>query len=74
LYEGELGIVMAAHERRARGDAARHIFGYTCVNDVRDSTSSKDPGVCAMDAREEASTPSGVRSLIETEVDPGSSS
>jgi len=35
VYEGELGVVIG---RRASGvpesDAARHIFGYTCVNDV----------------------------------------
>lgn len=35
IYEGELGIVIG---RRTSGvsesDAARHIFGYTCVNDV----------------------------------------
>lgn len=35
VYEGELGIVIG---RRSSGiseaDAARHIFGYTCINDV----------------------------------------
>ncbi len=35
VFEGELGIVIGKRcSRIARGDAAGHIFGYTCVNDV----------------------------------------
>lgn len=35
VYEGELGIVIGKLCRNvAVGDAARYIFGYTCVNDV----------------------------------------
>jgi 2-keto-4-pentenoate hydratase/2-oxohepta-3-ene-1,7-dioic acid hydratase in catechol pathway len=35
LYEGELGIVIGKRCKDvAPGDAADHIFGYTCVNDV----------------------------------------
>jgi 2-keto-4-pentenoate hydratase/2-oxohepta-3-ene-1,7-dioic acid hydratase in catechol pathway len=35
LYEGELGIVIGKQGRDIAPDqAARHIFGYTCVNDV----------------------------------------
>ena len=46
VFEGELGIVIGATCRAVSSDdAARHIFGYTCINDVtaveiigRDST------------------------------------
>ncbi len=46
VYEGELGIVIG---RRCSGvaeaDAAAHIFGYTCVNDVTAAEIlNKDPG------------------------------
>lgn len=35
VYEGELGIVIGKRcSNVALGDAADHIFGYTCVNDV----------------------------------------
>lgn len=35
IYEGELGIVIGKAARDvAEADAAAHIFGYTCVNDV----------------------------------------
>jgi 2-keto-4-pentenoate hydratase/2-oxohepta-3-ene-1,7-dioic acid hydratase in catechol pathway len=35
VFEGELGIVIGAVCRAVtEADAARHIFGYTCVNDV----------------------------------------
>jgi 2-keto-4-pentenoate hydratase/2-oxohepta-3-ene-1,7-dioic acid hydratase in catechol pathway len=35
LYEGELGIVIGKHGKDIPPDqAASHIFGYTCVNDV----------------------------------------
>ncbi len=35
VFEGELGIVIGAVCRAvAEAEAARHIFGYTCVNDV----------------------------------------
>ena len=34
-YEGELAIVISRHARAiAPGEAAAHIFGYTCANDV----------------------------------------
>jgi len=46
VYEGELGIVIG---RRCAGiseaDAAAHIFGYTCINDVTAAEIlNKDPG------------------------------
>ena len=35
VYEGELGVVIGTRCRSVpEGDAARHVFGYTCVNDV----------------------------------------
>ena len=35
VYEGELGIVIGRRARAAaESDAASHIFGYTCINDV----------------------------------------
>ncbi|HTP49179.1 MAG TPA: fumarylacetoacetate hydrolase family protein [Anaeromyxobacteraceae bacterium] len=35
IYEGELGVVIGRRARDvAETDADRHIFGYTCVNDV----------------------------------------
>src|SRR5712671_4286236 len=35
IYEGELGIVIGKRGKDiAAADAAAHIFGYTCVNDV----------------------------------------
>jgi len=35
VFEGELGVVIGSECRDvAEGDAERHIFGYTCVNDV----------------------------------------
>ena len=35
LFEGELAVVIGRTARAvARGDAARHIFGYACANDV----------------------------------------
>ena len=35
IYEGELGIVIGSEARDvAEAEADRHVFGYTCVNDV----------------------------------------
>jgi 2-keto-4-pentenoate hydratase/2-oxohepta-3-ene-1,7-dioic acid hydratase in catechol pathway len=73
VYEGELGIVIG---RRAsgvpEGDAARHIFGYTCVNDVTAiEIIPKDP-VFAQWTRAKSFDTFGVFGpWIETEVDPG---
>jgi 2-keto-4-pentenoate hydratase/2-oxohepta-3-ene-1,7-dioic acid hydratase in catechol pathway len=34
-YEGELGVIIGRQARRVKEeDAARYVFGYTCVNDV----------------------------------------
>ncbi len=60
VYEGELGIIIG---KRTNGvpesDAARHIFGYTCVNDVTAiEIIAKDP-VFAQWTRAKSFTPSG---------------
>ena len=35
VYEGEIGIVIGRETKEvSEGDAASHIFGYTCINDV----------------------------------------
>jgi 2-keto-4-pentenoate hydratase/2-oxohepta-3-ene-1,7-dioic acid hydratase in catechol pathway len=35
IYEGELGVVIGRTARRvSEADAAAHVFGYTCINDV----------------------------------------
>jgi len=73
VYEGELGVVIG---RRAssvpEGDAARHIFGYTCINDVTAiEIIARDP-VFAQWTRAKSFDTFGVFGpSIETEVDPG---
>jgi 2-keto-4-pentenoate hydratase/2-oxohepta-3-ene-1,7-dioic acid hydratase in catechol pathway len=46
VYEGELGIVIGKRCKAvAEADAPRHIFGYTCINDVTAAEIlNKDPG------------------------------
>lgn len=46
VYEGELGIVIGKRARAvSEADAAKHIFGYTCVNDVTAAEIlNRDPG------------------------------
>ena len=46
VYEGELGIVIGKRAKAvSEADAAEHIFGYTCVNDVTAAEIlNKDPG------------------------------
>ncbi len=73
VYEGELGVVIG---RRAssvsESDAARHIFGYTCINDVTAiEIIAKDP-VFAQWTRAKSFDTFGVFGpSIETEIDPG---
>ena len=72
VYEGELGIVIG---KRTSGvpesEAARHIFGYTCVNDVTAiEIIAKDP-VFAQWTRAKSFDTFGVFGpCIETEVEP----
>ncbi|HEY6239972.1 MAG TPA: fumarylacetoacetate hydrolase family protein [Burkholderiales bacterium] len=73
VYEGELGVVIG---RRASGvsesDAARHIFGYTCVNDVTAIEIIAQDPVFAQWTRAKSFDTFGVFGpWIETEVDPG---
>jgi len=73
VYEGELGIVIGRRTSGVpEGDAARHIFGYTCVNDVTAiEIIPKDP-VFAQWTRAKSFDTFGVFGpCIETEVDPG---
>ena len=73
VYEGELGIVIGKRTNGVpEGDAARHIFGYTCVNDVTAiEIIAKDP-VFAQWTRAKSFDTFGVFGpCIETEVDPG---
>jgi 2-keto-4-pentenoate hydratase/2-oxohepta-3-ene-1,7-dioic acid hydratase in catechol pathway len=73
VYEGELGIVIGRRTSGVpEGDAARHIFGYTCVNDVTAiEIIAKDP-VFAQWTRAKSFDTFGVLGpCIETEVDPG---
>ncbi len=73
VYEGELGIVIGKRTSGVlAGDAARHIFGYTCVNDVTAiEIIAKDP-VFAQWTRAKSFDTFGVFGpWIETEVDPG---
>src|SRR6266404_2975181 len=73
VYEGELGIVIGKRTSGvSESDAARHIFGYTCVNDVTAiEIIAKDP-VFAQWTRAKSFDTFGVFGpSIETEVDPG---
>jgi 2-keto-4-pentenoate hydratase/2-oxohepta-3-ene-1,7-dioic acid hydratase in catechol pathway len=72
VYEGELGIVIG---RRAsgvpEGDAARHIFGYTCVNDVTAiEIIARDPVFAQWTRAKSFDTFGAFGPWIETEVDP----
>ena len=55
VYEGELGIVIGKTCRAvSEAEAQRHIFGYTCINDVT-AAETPQPGrdLRAVDARQE---------------------
>jgi len=72
VYEGELGVVIG---RRASGvpevDATRHIFGYTCVNDVTAiEIIPKDPVFAQWTRAKSFDTFGPFGPWIETEVDP----
>ncbi|MGB5079671.1 MAG: fumarylacetoacetate hydrolase family protein [Burkholderiales bacterium] len=73
VYEGELGVVIG---KRASGvpesDAARHIFGYTCINDVTAiELIAKDPVFAQWTRAKSFDTFGPFGPWIETEVDPG---
>lgn len=66
-YEAELGIVIGQTGRHIRPeDAARHIFGYTCANDVTDREIQKRDGLYARAKGFDTFCPVGP--WIETEV------
>ncbi|MCM0753662.1 fumarylacetoacetate hydrolase family protein [Desulfovibrio aminophilus] len=70
-HEAELGIVIGQTGRHIRPEeAARHIFGYTCANDVTDREIQKRDGLYARAKGFDTFCPVGP--WIETEVsDPG---
>ncbi|HMM37782.1 MAG TPA: fumarylacetoacetate hydrolase family protein [Desulfovibrio sp.] len=66
-HEAELGIVIGQTGRHIRPeDAARHIFGYTCANDVTDREIQKRDGLYARAKGFDTFCPVGP--WIETEV------
>ena len=68
-YEGELGVVIGTRARNvAAEDAARHIFGYTCVNDVTARDLQKKDGQWTRGKGFDTFCPCGP--WIETELDP----
>jgi len=73
VYEGELGVVIG---KRASGvsesEANRHIFGYTCVNDVTAiEIIAKDPVFAQWTRAKSFDTFGPFGPWIETEVEPG---
>jgi 2-keto-4-pentenoate hydratase/2-oxohepta-3-ene-1,7-dioic acid hydratase in catechol pathway len=72
VYEGELGIVIGKRcAAVAEGDAASHIFGYTCVNDVTAAEIlNKDPGFAQWTRAKNFDTFGVFGPVIATDVDP----
>ena len=73
VYEGELGIVIGRRTSGVpEGDAARHIFGYTCVNDVTAiEIITRDPVFAQWTRAKSFDTFGAFGPWIETEADPG---
>jgi 2-keto-4-pentenoate hydratase/2-oxohepta-3-ene-1,7-dioic acid hydratase in catechol pathway len=74
IYEGELGIVIGKECRHIReAEAADHIFGYTCVNDVTAADLLKKDNTFDQWTRAKSFDTFGVFGpVIETEADPTS--
>ena len=72
VFEGELGIVIGKRCRAVdEVDAARHIFGYTCVNDVTAADIlNKDPGFAQWTRAKSFDTFGVFGPVIATDVDP----
>jgi len=72
VYEGELGVVIGKRATAvSEADAARHIFGYTCVNDVTAiEIIPKDPVFAQWTRAKSFDTFGPFGPWIETEVDP----
>ena len=72
VYEGELGIVIGKRARAvAEADAAAHIFGYTCINDVTAAEIlQKDPGFAQWTRAKSFDTFGVFGPVIATGIDP----
>ncbi len=72
LFEGELGIVIGKRCRAVdEADAASHIFGYTCINDVTAvDILNKDPGFAQWTRAKSFDTFGVFGPVIATDVDP----
>lgn len=68
-FEAEIGIVVGTKARNvAAGDAAKHILGYTCANDVSNRVLQKKDGQFTRAKSFDTYKPVGP--CIETELDP----
>jgi 2-keto-4-pentenoate hydratase/2-oxohepta-3-ene-1,7-dioic acid hydratase in catechol pathway len=72
IYEGELGVVIGKRCREvAEADAASHIFGYTCINDVTAiDILNRDPGFAQWTRAKSFDTFGVFGPAIATDVDP----
>jgi 2-keto-4-pentenoate hydratase/2-oxohepta-3-ene-1,7-dioic acid hydratase in catechol pathway len=72
LFEGELGIVIGKRCRAVdEADAASHIFGYTCVNDVTAvDILNREPGFAQWTRAKSFDTFGVFGPVIATDVDP----
>jgi 2-keto-4-pentenoate hydratase/2-oxohepta-3-ene-1,7-dioic acid hydratase in catechol pathway len=72
IYEGELGIVIGKRCCAvAEADAASHIFGYTCINDVTAiDILNRDPGFAQWTRAKSFDTFGAFGPVIATDVDP----
>jgi len=69
-YEGELGVVIKNLTRRvSKNEAANHILGYTCINDVTARDIQASDGQWTRGKSFDTFCPIGP--CIETELDPG---
>jgi len=73
VFEGELGIVIGRECRAvAEADSARHIFGYTCVNDVTAAgITMQDPTFQQWTRAKSFDTFGAFGPVIATGLDPG---
>jgi 2-keto-4-pentenoate hydratase/2-oxohepta-3-ene-1,7-dioic acid hydratase in catechol pathway len=72
VYEGELGIVIGKHCHEAdEAEAAKAIFGYTCINDVTAiEILNRDPGYAQWTRSKSFNTFGVFGPYITTDVDP----
>ncbi len=73
IYEGELGIVIGREARDVdEADWARHVFGYTCVNDVTAlELIGRDPSYAQWSRAKSQDTFGPFGPVIATGLDPG---